>query len=53
MTTTIATLIKENIYLGLTYIFKGLVYFHHGRKLGDRQVDMVLKKELRVLHFAP
>ena len=29
-TETSATLIKENIYLGLAYRFRGSVYYHHG-----------------------
>ena len=30
--------------------FRGLVHCHHGRKHGGTQADMVLEKELRVLH---
>ena len=30
--------------------FRGLVLCHHGRKHGSTQADMVLEKELRVLH---
>lgn len=30
--TTMATLIKEIIYLGLVYRFRGLVYHHHIEK---------------------
>jgi len=30
--------------------FRGLVHFHHGEKRGSIQRDMVLEKELRVLH---
>jgi hypothetical protein len=41
--------IKERISLGLAYSFRGLVHYHHGRKHGSMQVDMVLEKELRVL----
>ena len=48
---TTATLIKENISLGLAYSFRGLVHYHHGRKHGSVQADMVLEKELRVLHL--
>jgi hypothetical protein len=40
---------KENIYLGLAYSFRGLVHYHHGRKHGTVQADMVLEKQLRVL----
>jgi hypothetical protein len=42
---TTATLIKENISLGLAYSFRGLVHYHHERKHGRIQADMV-----RVLH---
>ena len=48
-----ATLIKENISLGLAYSFRGSVHYHHGRKHGSMQADMVLEKELRVLHLDP
>ena len=48
---TLAILIKENIYLGLAYRFRGLVHYHHGGKHGSLQADMVLEKELRVLHL--
>jgi hypothetical protein len=44
MTTT--TLIKENISLRMAYSFRGLVYYHHGRKHDAMQVHMVLEKEL-------
>jgi hypothetical protein len=37
--------------LGLAYSFRGLVYYHHGRKYGSIQADMVLEKEQRVLHL--
>ena len=47
---TKAILIKKNIYLGLAYSFRGLVYYHHGGKHGSVQVNMVLERELRVLH---
>jgi hypothetical protein len=46
-----ATLIKENISLALAYSSRGLVHYHHGRKHGSVQADIVLKKELRVLHL--
>ena len=45
-TLTKATLIKDNIYLGLAYSFRGLVHYYHGRKHGNVQADMVLEKEL-------
>jgi hypothetical protein len=50
---TTATLIKENISLGLVYSFRGSVHYHHGRKHGGVQADILLEKELRVLHFDP
>jgi hypothetical protein len=46
-----ATLIKDNIELGLAYSFRGLVHYHHCRKHGGMQADMVLEEELRVLHL--
>ena len=50
---TKATLIKDNIQLGLAHSFRGSVHYHHGMKQGRVQVDMVLGKELRVLHPDP
>ena len=44
---------KNNISLGLAYSFRGSVYYHHGGKHGSMQADMVLEKELRVLHLDP
>ena len=46
-----ASLIKENIYLGLAYSFRGSVHYHNGGKHGRIQVDVVPEKELRVLHL--
>ena len=37
----------------LAYSFSGLVHYHHGGKHGSIQADMVLEKELRVLHLDP
>ena len=34
----------------LAYNFRGLIQYHHGRKQGSMQADMVLE-ELRVLHL--
>ena len=48
---TKATPIKESISLGLTVSVYGSVHYHHGRKHGSMQADMVLKKEKRALHF--
>jgi hypothetical protein len=49
----VATLIKENIYLGLAYSFRDLVHYHRGKKHSRMQADMVLEKLLRVLHLDP
>ena len=46
---TTATLIKENISLGLAYSFRGLVRYCHGGKHHSMQADMVLERELRGL----
>jgi hypothetical protein len=43
--------IKDNFNWGLSYGFRGLVHYHHGRKHGSVQADMVLK-EPRILHLA-
>ena len=50
---TKASLIKENIELGLAYSFRGVVHYHQGGKHGSMQVDMVLEKKLRVLDLDP
>ena len=50
---TTATLMKANVSLELAYRFRGLVHYHHSRKHGSIQADMVLEKELRVLHLDP
>ena len=47
---TMATLIKENISLGMAYSYRDSVHCN-GRKHGSIQADMVLEKELRVLHL--
>jgi hypothetical protein len=36
--------------LGLAYSFRGSVHYHHGRKHGNLQADMVLE-ELRALYI--
>ena len=46
-----ATLIKENIELGLADSFRDLVHYHQGEKHGSTQADLVLEEELRVLHL--
>ncbi|KAL6050108.1 hypothetical protein STEG23_036851, partial [Scotinomys teguina] len=35
-----------------TQQFRSSVHYHHGREHGNVQADMVLEKELRVLHLA-
>lgn len=45
-----AALIKENVELGLAGWFRGLVHYSCGGKHGGTQADLVLEKELRVLH---
>jgi hypothetical protein len=47
---TRATLIKENISLGMAYRFRGLVHYHHGTKHGSIHTDMELD-ELRALRL--
>jgi hypothetical protein len=42
---------KEKHLTGAIYNFRGLVHFHHGRKHGGTQADIVLEKELRVLYL--
>jgi hypothetical protein len=39
--------------LGLTYRIRPLIIYHHGKKHGGMQADIVLEQELRVLHFDP
>jgi hypothetical protein len=39
--------------LELAYRFRGSVRYHHSGKHGSIQADMVLEKELRVLHLDP
>jgi hypothetical protein len=48
---TKASLIKDNIKLGLSYRFRGSVHYQHGRMCGSIQADPVLEKETRVLHL--
>ena len=45
----IVSLIKDIILLWLAYNFRGLVHYTHG----SVKADMVLEKELRVLHLDP
>jgi hypothetical protein len=44
-----ATLIKESIWLGLSYGFKGLINSYHHGEHGNMPSVMVLEKYLRVL----
>ena len=46
-----STLTKASISLGLVYSFRCLIHYHHSRKYGTVKADMVLEKELRVLHL--
>jgi hypothetical protein len=48
---TKATLMEDNISLGLAYRFRGLVHYHQGKKHGSVQADMVVKKDLRLLYL--
>ena len=50
---TNASLIKDNIELGLAYRFRGSAHYHQGRKHGSVQTGMMLEKELRILHPVP
>ena len=49
---TMATLIKENISLGLAYSFRGSVHYLHDKKHSSFQAGTMLE-ELRVLHLEP
>ena len=50
---TMTSIVKVNIELGLAYSFRGSVHYLHGEEHGCMQADMVLQKELGVLHLAP
>jgi hypothetical protein len=41
---TKATLLQENISLGLAYSFRGFAHYHHGRRHGGVYTDMVIEK---------
>ena len=49
----ITTTHKGNHLIGTGFQFRDLVHYHHGGKHGSMQADMVLEKELRVLHLDP
>jgi hypothetical protein len=38
-------------FIGAALQFRGWVHYHHGGKYGSMQADMLLEKELRVLHL--
>ena len=42
---------KRKHFIGAGLQFRGLVHYHHGGKHGSIQADVVLEKELRVLHL--
>ena len=42
---------KGKHLIGAGLQFRDLVHYHHGGKHGSMQADMVLEKELRVLHI--
>ena len=42
---------KGKHLIRLAYSFRGSVHYHHGGKHGSIQADMMLEKELRVLHI--
>lgn len=44
------TTVQKGIYLGLACSFRRSVHYHHGRKNVSVQADMVLEKELTILH---
>jgi hypothetical protein len=47
---TVATLIRKHL-TGSGLQFRSSVHYHHGSRHGGTQADMVLEKELRVLHL--
>jgi hypothetical protein len=52
-TMTTATLIKTKTkhLIGVGLQLRGLIHFCHGRKQGNMQTDMMLEKELSILHL--
>jgi hypothetical protein len=46
---TKATLIKKTFNWGLAYSFRGLVYYHHGRKHGSTQASAGVVAESYIL----
>jgi hypothetical protein len=39
--------------LGLAHIFRSLVHYHHHESHGSIQADIIVEKELKVLHLDP
>jgi hypothetical protein len=50
---TTSPLTKQSISLQLAYSFRSVVHYCRGGKHGRLQADMVLEKELKVLHLDP
>ena len=44
---------KDKHSIGAALQFLSSFHYHHGKKHGSRQAEMVLEKELRVLDFYP
>jgi hypothetical protein len=44
---TTATLLKETTSMGLAYSSRSLAHYHHDRKHGGVQADMVKEEELK------
>jgi hypothetical protein len=44
-------LYKGKHFIGAGSWFRGLVHYHHGGNHGGMQTDIMLEKELRVLHL--
>ena len=42
---------RKTFNLRLAYSFRGLDYYHHDRKHGSVQAEVILERELRVLHY--
>lgn len=46
-----AAIIKANSLLELAYMFRGSLHHHPGEMHGRIQADMILERELRILHL--
>ena len=44
---------KDEYFIEACLQFRSLVHCHYGREHGSMQADMMLEKELRVLHLDP